>query len=178
MRELPFLVSLGVDEGFVAVGKIARLERTRFGTAVHAHDAAARALDYTPFLAARHRIAIDLAQIALHGRHARVLQQVLQLHGISLRAARRAVVIGGDRIADLVAGEQQLRLLVPLLRMRGQLPHRGEHRATDCYRDEQREIDEAFFTSSHSPWHRCARRRRRLFADRWAERRARSWWPR
>src|SRR6267142_92766 len=82
-------------------------------------------------------------------------------------AAGTALVIGADRLADLVAGEEQLPLLLALRGVRGQLAVGGEAAAERCDREQHADQREAAAapTSVHSPSRGCARRRRRLSWD-------------
>src|SRR5690349_14934667 len=172
MGELPLRVSLGAAERLVAARKAARLEWPRFRLAVDAHDAAAGALDHAPLALAGHRVAVHLAQVALHYRPALVLEQVVERLGVGLGAARRALVVRADRVADLVTREQQLRFLLALLAVRSELADRRQHAADDSDADQQRDVRESVLenrslapispTRPHSPSRCCARRRRRL----------------
>src|SRR5207247_10519560 len=65
-------------QGRVAQLEAGDLERLVLGQAVDAADAAVWTFHESPFVLAGHRVGIDLAQVALRGRLARVLEQVIE----------------------------------------------------------------------------------------------------
>src|SRR5207247_284700 len=76
--ELPVGVLLRAFQARVAQLEAGDLERLVLGQAVDAADAAVGALHESPFVLAGHRVRIELAQVALRGRLARVLEQVIE----------------------------------------------------------------------------------------------------
>src|SRR5436309_14024025 len=76
--ELPVGIFLRAFQARVAQLEARDLERLVLGQAVDAADAAVGPLHESPFGFAGHRVGIDLAQIALRGRLARVLEQVIE----------------------------------------------------------------------------------------------------
>src|SRR5919106_640807 len=82
-------------------------------------------------------------------RIALVLDKVGERLGIALLL----LVVAGDRGAVLVAAEDELRLLLALRRVRGDLPERGQAGPHDRNDDHEPDVGEAplLATSAHSP---------------------------
>src|SRR5207302_8700199 len=76
--ELPVGIFLRAFQARVAQLEARDLERLVFGEAVDTADAAVGPLHEAPFALAGYRVGIELAQVALYGRLARVLEQVLE----------------------------------------------------------------------------------------------------
>ncbi|KQP20327.1 hypothetical protein ASF45_21250 [Pseudorhodoferax sp. Leaf265] len=110
---------------------------------MHAQDAAAGCRHQHP-VAARHRVQVDAAQVALRGGPALVQQQVVQpLRKAVLLAQRHLLVVALDRGADLVAGEQQLGLALALGVHAPQAARGRQARAQQRHGQQQAQVGEA-----------------------------------
>jgi len=108
------------------------------------------------------RVAVEPAQVPHRRGVAPVFQQVPERLGVALDGPGGAAVVAGDRLAVLVADEEELALLLALQGVRGQLSEGGADGAQRRHQDEHGHIGEASLpTTAHSPWPRFSRPRRR-----------------
>src|SRR5262249_37250459 len=121
------------------------------GLAVHAGDAGIGRLDDAPFGAAGDRVGIELAQVAHGAGLARILQQVFQGARVLVLAGE---IVAGDRLAVLIADEEELRFLLALRRRLPHLAHQREARGDDGDDEQHGHVREA--PAAHRrPAHGC-----------------------
>src|SRR5512141_710619 len=116
IHEHPVGVFLFVFETLVSGTEVAFLDWFLTGLAMHAQDLAGRPLHQPPACTAADRVRINLAQIALCRRIARIGEQIFQRRRIAPGHRRRIVVVGLDSLPELVSDEQQLLLFLALRR--------------------------------------------------------------
>src|SRR5262249_45533068 len=93
----------------------------------------------TPFGLARHWIDVQLAQMSLHAREARILEQIFELLRVLTQAAGCALVVKRDRSAELVTDEQQFCFAIALNVGMPDLRDAHERRAHQC--DQEKDAD-------------------------------------
>src|SRR5262245_32406435 len=138
--EPPVRVRGTAGEGAVLRSEVFDFEWLVVRTAVHADDPIAHH-HQPPVGATGDRIAVDLAQVALHHRKTLVLQQFFQLAGELLRS-RRGLEVAADGLSKLPAHEQQFALALTLGGGAPDLPAQGEADADQDYRDQQTDVCE------------------------------------
>lgn len=116
------------------------LERFPFRQAEYPHDAASRRLHQSPLGFQRDRVAEYPAQVALGNKVAVVLEQIVQAVRVLLCAAGRGFVIAAYGLAELVADDEKLSLLVSSLGGGPEFAGGGGGEAQDRHGKDQREV--------------------------------------